>query len=110
ISFRKHLSLPGIYTISAGEEDAKPDPETLNALIHVADGYLEAQRELTKSQVTNAIITFFANHKQADFKTVLGGELVGIFTKMRENVEKIISTESNNAKNLGLLQGIVKLN
>jgi len=113
ISFKPHLSLPGIYELAAREELAKPSPEVLDTLVHVANGYLESQRHATKAQVINAVTSFLADAVKkgikTDLKTVLGGQLAGIFTKVQANVNKIVAAESNTAKNLGTLEGIVRV-
>ena len=113
ISFKPHLSLPGIYELAAREELAKPNPEVLETLIHVANGYLESQRHATKAQIVNAVTSFLADAVKrgikTDLKTILGGQLAGIFTKVKANVEKIVAAESNTAKNMGTLEGIVRV-
>jgi hypothetical protein len=112
ISFKPHLSLPGIYTLAAQEEIAKPNPEVLETLVHVANGYIESQRHATKAQVVQAVTSFVADAAKkgikADLRTVLGKHLSDIFTKTQININKIVAAESNTAKNLGTLEGIVR--
>jgi hypothetical protein len=113
VSFKQHLSLPGIYTMAANEEAAKPNKEMLENLIHVANGYLESQRHWTKAQVINVVTSYLIDTDKGvktDLKTVLDGQLAGIYTKMRERVSSIVATESNIAKNLGTLEGITRIN
>lgn len=114
VSFKPHLSLPGIYTMAAQEEAAKPNPEVLESLVHVADSYIESQRHATKAQVINAVTSFLTDAAKrgikTDLQTVLGGQMAGIFTKLQANLTKIVATESNAAKNLGTLEGIVRVN
>jgi hypothetical protein len=114
MSFKPHLSLPGIYTMSAQEEAAKPNQEVLDSLVHVADAYIESQRHATKAQVINAVTSFLTDATKkgikTDLRTVLGGQLAGIYTKLETNLTKIVATESNAAKNLGTLEGIVRIN
>lgn len=110
VNFKPHVSLPGIYTMSAGEELATPNKEVLDSLVHIAHGYIESQRHVTKAQVINAVTSFLSGNKKADLATVLGGQLAGIYTKLQQNVVKIVASESNTYKNLGLLEGIIKAN
>ncbi|HVT62429.1 MAG TPA: hypothetical protein VHD33_02940, partial [Legionellaceae bacterium] len=114
VSFKPHASLPGIYTLAAKEELAVPNKEALNTIVHVADGYLEAHRNATKASVVSHVTSFLEDAKRkgikTNLKTVLEGELSSLFGKVRENVVKVIASESNNAKNLGTLEGIVKMN
>ena len=110
ISFKPHLSLPGIYTMAAQEEAAKPNPEVLDSLVHVADGYIESQRHTIKAQIINVVTSHLMDAKKPNLQTVLGGELEGIYTKLQASLTKIVSAESNIAKNLGTLEGIVRIN
>ncbi len=114
VSFKPHLSLPGIYTLAAKEEAAEPNKEMLDSLVHVANGYIEAQRHATKAQIIKSISTYLQDAKKAgvktDLKTVLNGELVGLMGRVKGNVLKIVASEANTAKNLGTLEGIVKIN
>lgn len=108
INFKPHVSLPGIYTMSAGEEFAEPSKEVLDSLVHIAHGYIESQRHVTKAQIINAVTSFLSKNKKGSLETVLGGQLAGIYTKLEQNIVKIVASESNKYKNLGTLEGIVK--
>src|ERR1022692_1159544 len=91
IGYRPDLSLPGIYRTAAAEEATRHDPTVLNGLVKVAEGYLDAQCELTKAKVVHAVNAWLASSKdeEADVETILGGELAPIWSQMSNAVTKI---------------------
>ncbi len=114
VGFRPELSLPGLYFAGVEEERAKPNTDTLNALMQIADGYLEAQREATKARVVKAVDVFLqeaaTGKVKTDLPTVLGGELSEVWAQTTYNVKRIIDTESTHARNIGTLEGISRVN
>lgn len=114
VGYRPELSLPGLYLAGVEEERTKPSADTLNALVQVADGYLEAQREVTKARVVRAIDSFLQEAATGKIKTnletVLGGQLADVWATTTSNVQRIIDTESTQARNVGTLEGISRVN
>lgn len=113
-SFRPNLSLPGLFNAASIEERNKPDEHVLNSLVRIADGYIEATRHTTKSQVVKAIDSFLkdtqAKKIKTDVETVLGGQLADVWRKTTQAMTRIVDTESTTARNTGSLDGIVKIN
>jgi hypothetical protein len=108
ITSKPELTLPGIYSTAAAEELARPDKTTINSLISIAEGYIDAQRELTKSRVLKAVTAWVLTNG-ADVETALEGELSGIWGKVKSDVDTIVDSESTVARNLGTLEGITKI-
>lgn len=114
IAFTPRVTLPQLYGAAAQEEGARPDEHVLDTLMEIAEGYLEAQRSRTKSQVVNAVRSWLAEAHaggvDTDLDTVLGGELARVFGKAHDAVKTILETESTTARNTGGMEGIVRVN
>ncbi len=82
--------------------------------MRIAEGYIEAQRHNTKAQVVKAVSSFlsdaWAKGVDTDIETVLGGELASVWGKATAGMHRIVDTEASNARNMGTLDGIIKVN
>lgn len=109
-----HLSLPGIFEAAAREEQVKPNEALLNQLLNVASTYVDSQRERTKANVIQAVQAFLQDaartNIQTDLSTVLEGRLQEVWSKTASEVRKIVDTETQHTKNVGLLDGILRVN
>ncbi len=107
-------SLTSLFTSASTEERAKADQTVQSKLIEIADGYIEAQRSVTKARVVKAVDDWLQQAHtlgvKTDVETILGGELAEVWGQATAGMHKIIATESNNARNTGVLDGIVKVN
>lgn len=114
IGWNADLSLPGLFMSANAEEGNRPDDDVLNSLMRVAAGYLDGERERTKAQVVKAVDSFLKEAKsgkvKTDVKTVLGGQLADVMAKVTSEVTRIIDTEATTARNVGVLDGIMKVN
>ncbi len=114
VNWNEHFSIPGLFERAAKEEGVSPNPNTLNEILEVASGYLDAQRERTKARVIREVNAFLvdSNHKKVrtDLDTALAGKLSEIWSETASNVRRIADTEANYARNVGTLEGIVKVN
>lgn len=114
IGFLRELSLPGLFESAAREEGYKPDAPTLQQLLKIAGGYIDATRETVKSRTIKEVTAFLqeahASGVRTDLKTVLGGKLTEVFGDAVVSMRRIIDTEANNVKNVGILDGIVRIN
>jgi hypothetical protein len=114
VGYRPDLSLPGIYRQAAMEEATVGNETVVHGLAKVAEGYIDAQREVTKAKVlrsVNAWLTDSAKRRdKANIETVLGGELADVWGRVMADVTKIVDTEGTAARNLGTLEGITKVN
>lgn len=107
------FSLPGIFLQASVEERNKPNLELMQSLERVAEGYLDAHQEATKSRVVHAVDAFLNNAKQkgikTDVATVLGGQLSELFGKLKADVGKIVNTEATTVRNVSTLDGMTKV-
>lgn len=114
IGIKPELTLAGLFASASAEEGNKPDPGLLASLIRIAEGYVEAQREVTKARVVKTVDGFLrdadAKGIDTDVKKVLGGELAQIWKQTTTAMHTIIDTEASNVRNVGTLDGIVKVN
>lgn len=114
LGHRPELTLPGLFTEASRLEGAPPNLDTLRSILRVAGGYIDATRERTKARVINEVQSFLteAHHSgvETDVETVLGGQLAEVWKETVTGMRKIIDTEANHSKNLGTLDGIIRIN
>lgn len=114
IGYTPHLTLHGLYNAAAAEERTKPDMSVADGLARIAKGYLDAANAKAKANVVSTVEQFLkdadAKGIKTDVETVLGGKLADVWGSTSEDVKRILDTESNQAKNLGVLDGITKVN
>lgn len=110
IGYVPDLTLQGLYANSASQEYARPDRGVMESLARVAEGYLDANREKTKAKIMANIDQFLrdadAQGVDTDVETVLGGQLAELFGTARSDIDRILSSESNHARNIGTLEGV----
>ncbi len=109
INYDRSLSLPGMYEAALKDENGFPSYEVLDSLIGTAKNYLEALRLKT----TNRIIQIVENHlNQAEEATPLSIEtaIKQVWPSISANLSAIIDHETQTAKNVALIEGIVRSN
>ena len=114
VSVKPELTLPAIFIAASIEERNKPNLELMASLERIAEGYLDAHKEATKAKVVQTIDAFLrdAEHKniKTDVVTVLGGQLEKVWAKLKTDMNRIVNTEATINRNVGTLDGIVKVN
>lgn len=112
--YNRHLSLPGIFESAAREEGTIPNLEQLAQILKIAGNYIDSTRERTKAMVVKEVQSFLtdAHHKKVDtdLQTVLGGKLSDVWTDTVTKMRQIIEAEANTTKNVGVLDGIMRIN
>jgi hypothetical protein len=112
--YNPDLTLPAIFMAAAGEEGARADSELLGGLQEIVLKYLDATREQAKARVLNSVTSFLREAQHAgvdtDLQTVLGGQLVDIMRDVDTKVHTIVDAETTTAKNVGAMDGIVRIN
>ncbi len=108
------LSLPGLFEAASREEGSRPDISTLRQMLDIASSYIDATEARTTAQVVKEVTAFLKDAHQngvrTDLKTVLGGKLQEVFADTTVSLRRIIDSEANNVKNVGILDGIVRIN
>lgn len=114
IGYNREWSLPGIFEAAAREEGYVPDLQTLKQLLDVAGGYIDATRHRTKARVVNEVSSFLKDAHMSgiktDLPTVLGGKLNEVMNEAVVSMRRIIETETNQVKNVGILEGAIRVN
>lgn len=114
VGYTRAYSLPGLFEAASNEEGVAPNLNTLHQVIKVAGGYVDANRERMKARVVREVQGFLTDaHKQevvTDLKTVLEGKLTEVWAETAHAVRRIIDTEATHTKNIGVLDGIVRIN
>jgi hypothetical protein len=114
IGFKPTVDLPKLFIESSAEERVKADEGILNSLLRIAEGYVETQRTAVKTRVTQSVEAFLNNAAMTgvdtDVETVLGGQLADVWKKATSDVGRIVGSEATKARNMGSLDGIVRVN
>lgn len=114
IGFTPRMTLPGLFEAASIEERNKVDTAILDSLLNIAQGFIESQRASTKAHTVKTVQSWltesYASKEPADFETVLEGELAKVWGKATTGMHRIIASESNNVRNTGTLDGIIKVN
>ncbi len=114
IGHRPDLTLQSLYQAAAREERTKGDPASVVSLVDTAKGYLDLSRQTAKMRIVRTVEAFLRNAEatgvKTDLNTVLGGQLADVWTSTAAGVTKIIDTEAIRARNMGTLEGIIKVN
>lgn len=100
---RPDLTVAGIAVSAAAGQGARMSRQSLEALVHVAGSYLDAEKERAKAQLVQAV------DSTVD-PVELGGRLSEVWERVTNNVTRIVDTESQRARSLGGLEGISMLN
>lgn len=107
------LSLPGMF-LSSAAEGGVPDSssDTVKSLARIASNYINGVREQAKAKiihaVDNAIVRTEAEEEENVMKQ-LEGQLSGMLTDTASKVRRVLETETANARNEGLFDGIVRM-
>ena len=103
-----------LFNTASAEERNVPDKGLLDNLLGIVEGYIEIQRQQAKTRVVHAVSSWlkdaYSKGVKTDVETVLGGELAEILGKTTSDMKRIVETESNNIKNTGTLDAIIKIN
>lgn len=109
-----NYSLPGIFAAASQEEKTKPNADILRKLLSNAENYLDAYRSHAKARVVKAVDSWLQEAAisgvQTDVQTVLGGELADVWKTVTNDVSRMVHTEAQNVKNVGILEGIINSN
>lgn len=113
ISNKPSLTLPALYAGAATEDGSKPKTKTAKSLVEIATGYLDASEASTKAKVVHAVNAFLRDAETKgetpNASVVLGGELSKIWGTVTTDVKRILETEATHARNIGTLEGIIRV-
>lgn len=111
ISYNREKSLPGLYEAAHVEGRGIPDTEHLDQLMRTAANYLDSLRHKAKAQTVVAVHKWLNKPDvKTDLATVLGGELADLYGTLRHEVRRVIDTEAQNVRNVGVVDGIARAN
>lgn len=113
ISSKPQLTLPALYAGAATEDGAKPKTKTARSLVETAAGYLDASEAATKAKVVHTVNAFLRDAETKgetpNASVVLGGELSKVWGTVTTDVKRILETEATHARNIGTLEGIIRV-
>jgi hypothetical protein len=108
------ISLRGLFEAAAKEEGSQPNQTVLSTLIRIAEKYIDATKEQTKARLVAEIQAFLRNASRkgikTDLHTALGGKLADVWKATTDQIHTIIDAETHTAKNISIMDGILKVN
>lgn len=115
VAYRRDLSLPGLFEAAMSEEGGKPNTGLLDSLLAVSGNYIDSTKERAKAKVVqavNAALGEFSATKpsKAEMRAAIEAELTKVWDEMTGHVQRIVETEGNTAKNVGLFDAILQMN
>jgi len=112
VNYDKTLTLPGLYTAAYLNADPlhRPALSSVQSLASVAESYINASAEKTKAQalfsVDNALKDASVD-EDFDYEKELNSSLLNVFDQAHGEVKKVVETELQRAKTVGLQDGIL---
>ncbi len=104
IGWTPYEGLTGLYRAAAEAAGGYPEQETSQGLLEIADAYLEGVKARLRSDVLS---TLAAAQKATESQPEdLGTKLSEIWEKATADVERVVDTESQRARQTGSLDGI----
>lgn len=115
VGFRRPHSLPGVFEAASAEEGVVPDLETLDQLISTASNYLDSLRLRSKAKIVTAVQAFVSEAggeaaNTSALQIALEAQLYELFGQIKMETRRIVDTETQKARNIGGLEGIIKVN
>lgn len=101
-------SLPKIYEEAIRQEGGIPNIQTLNKLTDSTKNYIDSLKLKTINSMTSEIEKHVSTPTFSQKE--LEDNLVEHWKQVTSNLEKIINTETQVAKNIGFLEGIIRNN
>jgi hypothetical protein len=110
----RDLTLEGVFHNASALEGVHADPHGLKTIVNIAGTYLDAAREQAKAEILREVTTFLTQTQttgvSSNLQTVLGGKLSEVMARVSTRVETIVDAETATAKNIGLMDGIGRIN
>lgn len=114
VTYERHASLPGLYEAAHREEKGIPDHEQLDHLMVTAANYIDSLRHRAKARTIQHVRTFMADAKEkgvdTNVETVLGGQLADLWGDITAQFKRIVDTEAQHVRSVGVVDGIVRSN
>ena len=108
-SYNKDLSLSKMYEQAVREEGGIPNLENLGQIVDTSDKYIEA----LKLKTINKTIKDLEEHldkEEVITPVSIESSLKETFKNVSSQVERIVDSETQVAKGIGALEGIIKSN
>jgi len=108
----KVLSLPGLYTsafLNASSRN-RPDLSTVQSLASVTESYIDSAAEKMKAKALTSVIESLKNASMSEdfnYEKELNKLLLNIFDQTHGETKKILETELQRTKTIGLQDGIL---
>jgi len=108
----KTLSLPGLYASAYADSGAtnKPSIDAMRALTSVAESYINSAAEKTKAKAISSVIDALSsaqNQEDFNYENELNSALLNVFDQAHGDTKKVVETELQRTKTVGLQQGIL---
>ncbi len=106
--YNRDLSLPGMYEAATSEEGATPSHETLDTLVDTSKKYIDSLKLKTVNKVIKDVEAHLADQEVTPES--IEATLKESWENVTSQMTRIVNTETQATKSIGLLEGIVQGN
>jgi very-short-patch-repair endonuclease len=115
ITTHKDYSLPGIFASATEAEGGRVDTDLLSGVAEIARQYIEKHRGEAKAKTRHSIQSLLQDLHRGridsnEFQNTCESEMHELWDSIRSNVERVVVTSNENAKTMGLRDGIIQIN
>lgn len=110
---RLDLSLKGLFDAAARSEGLAPNQKLYESVEKGVEGYFDAHKELAKARVIHEVQSYLHEAESSSAAApgkVLGKALEDAFSKVTQDLEKVVDSESTRGRNISTLDAVSKIN
>jgi hypothetical protein len=115
IGFHQDFSLPGIYEAAVTGEGGRPDTDIVSGIASIARDYLDKHRAEAKAKTKHHVQALLRDLSDGridadEFQNHVESEMHTLWDSIRSSVERVVETENEHAKTIGIKEGIDQIN
>lgn len=115
IGFTHGITIPGLYEAAVNEEGGYVEPEIIRGISSVTEDLINKYRAdakaITKRKIQGLLYDIDAGRlKPENFGIAVGGELVDIYSKIKQKINVVVASEMMHATTIGAKEGIDQIN
>ena len=99
------LSIPGIFKAASWFENNIPDESLLYTIVQNVNNFIDSYKAKTKADLVK-VLDFVGTGKEE----VISKKIEDVWKKATVDINRLVVTEAQVAKNMGVVDGIVKVN
>lgn len=106
-------TLTSLFESASKQEGLTGRAEVLDSLVNIAGSYIDSQKEHAKGKIVQQVQAFLTDAEakgvKVDPAVVLGGQLADTMAKVRQNVTRILETETTSVRNMAIHDAIGRI-